>query len=138
MRLLQKLDGWDEFLARFVPCASAENKQLLLKMAERGDDRPKWKTPLGRALSPYTTKGQGSYDPEFDKQIRDLRRDWFVNSATEKKKQLLEIARRGDDKPHWKSVLGQAFYNYTSKSQKSSYDPEFDKQIRELRPDWFK
>ena len=35
MRLLQKLNGWDEFLARFVSArASTFKKQQLLKMAE--------------------------------------------------------------------------------------------------------
>jgi len=49
------------------------------------------------------------------------------------KVQLLQLTKR----PHWRTKLGQAFNNYTSKSH-NAYDPVFDKKIRELKPDWFR
>jgi chorismate mutase len=112
------------------------NKKLLLKIAKNGKDKPSCKTKLGRVLYNYTRKSSSSYDPVFDKQIRKLRPDWFVSTANQNKKLLLKIAKNGKDRPHWKSKLGWALYNYTRKSS-SSYDPVFDKQIRKLRPDWF-
>ena len=113
------------------------NKKLLLEMAKNGKDKPSCKTKLGWALYNYTYKSSGSYDPVFDKQIRKLRPDWFVSTSKQNKKLLLEIAKNGKDKPSRKTKLGGVLYNYTYKSS-DSYDPVFDKQIRKLRPDWFK
>lgn len=61
----------------------------------------------------------GSYDPEFNTEIRKLRPDWFSNTASEAKPKLLRQAREGEARP------------------RQVYDPEFDKIIRELRPNWF-
>jgi hypothetical protein len=118
----------------FVDTAE-ENKRLLLEMAKRGEPRPsKRGNKLGEALVSYTNIKQKCYDPEFDKQIRKLASHWFVDTAEENKKLLLEMARRGDPRPNAKTKLGQALINYTNNR---SYDPEFDKQIRKLAPHWF-
>jgi hypothetical protein len=119
-----------------------EKKQLLLEIAMNGDPRPSQRThELGTVLSSYTNNSNNtSYDLDFDQQIRALRPDWFVLSsdvANEKKRQLLEIAKNGEAKPvAHKHTLAQVFSFYTS-YKSGCYDSEFEKQIRELRPDWF-
>lgn len=60
-----------------------------------------------------------------------------ADEADENKKQLLEMARKEEPRPRaQKTQLGQALGNYTRKSD-SSYNPKFDKEIRELAPHWF-
>lgn len=59
-----------------------KNKEILLEMARSGCERPSHKTFLGRVLVKYTCKSHGSYDLEFDTEIRDLRPDWFINKKT--------------------------------------------------------
>jgi hypothetical protein len=58
-------------------------------------------------------------------------------SSTNKKQELIALAKSGAKRPSQKSPLGGVLSNYTSKSS-SSYDPDFDKEIRTLRPDWFR
>lgn len=126
-----------EVSPRWFVNAVKENKEQLLEMARKGEPRPSRKTESGRALSNYTNKSHGSYDSKFDKQIRQLAPYWFINTADEKKKQLLEMARKEEPRPKWKIKLGQALSSYINKISKS-YDPKFDKQIRQLAPHWFK
>jgi chorismate mutase len=118
---------------------SKENKEKLLDMARNGEPRPiVIKHPLGVVLCHYTNVNSVCYDHVFDKEIRELRPDWFISQsdkAQEKKNKLLEMAKNGEDKPHYKTSLGQAFCNYTNKSH-DCYDHVFDKEIRELRLDW--
>jgi len=116
------------------------NKKLLLQMAKNGEDRPHWKSKLGRALSSYTLKSKICYDAIFDKKIRELRPDWFITSsdkANKNKKLLLQMAKNGEDRPHWKLKISKSLTTYTSKKNKT-YDPVFTEQIKKLRPDWFK
>ena len=117
------------------------NKMALLDTARRGDPRPSQKTRIGRALSQYTSPSSDSYDGEFHKKIRGIRPDWVLSQtavAAQKKKQLLDMAKRGDPRPSFeKTRIGQALSNYTRKSSEA-YDPEFDREIRALRPDWFR
>jgi superfamily II DNA or RNA helicase len=107
----------------------AERKQQLLEMEER----PSKKTRLGQALAGYTTRSNTSYDEEFDVKIRALRPHWF--SASRKaanQQQLLEM----EERPHPTTTLGRALNGYTARSG-GSYDEEFDKKIRALKPHWF-
>jgi hypothetical protein len=93
---------------------------------------------LAQSLSSYTRKNHDCYDSEFDKQIRKLAPHWFVDKVLEKKKKLIEMAKRGHPRPHASNhPLGKAFNSYIGKTH-SSYDPEFDKKIRKLAPNWFR
>ena len=119
-----------------------QKKQKLLEMAKNGEPRPNQKThSLGTVLGFYTTPKSQTYDPVFDKEIRELRSDWFVSrseTANQKKQELLQMAKNGEPKPSRNDPLGSALNTYTKKSKNNmSYDPEFKKEIRELRPDWF-
>lgn len=141
LRLLEKLDDWDQL--EFVSSSEGANqkKQQLLEMARNGELRPnKRKHPLGQVLGFYTNPNSECYDVEFDNQIRKLRPDWFIfrsDVANQKKQQFLEMACNGESRPHYtKHPLGYVLYSYTN-PKRESYDPEFDKQIRKLRPDWF-
>jgi superfamily II DNA or RNA helicase len=120
---------------------AAATKIKLLGLARRKEERRPKGSSINREerllagkLSAYINKNSGSYDPEFDKQIRSLRPDWFENTARIRKAELLRLANRWEPKPSNK--FGRAIFRYTNKNS-CCYDPEFDKQIRSLRPDWF-
>ena len=114
-------------------------KDKLIKIAKNGDQRPiARKHPLGWEFIGYTSINSPSYDPIFDKTIRELRPDWFEDKVQIKKDQLIKIAKNGDQRPiRRKHPLGNALWKYTNKNNKKSYDPKFDKTIRQIRPDWF-
>lgn len=111
-------------------------KQQFLKMARKGETRPFWKTELGIALLHYTSPNDKSYDPEFDRAVRELAPHWFIDTANENKELLLKMAQMGKSKPSWKNKLGTILVNYTCKAS-GSYDPEFDREIRKSAPKWF-
>ena len=106
-------------------------------MAKRGEPKPNAKTKLGMVLSAYTRKNHGSYDVEFDKQIREIS-TWFdyIDTASQNKQLLLDMAKRGEPKPKKNIKLGMVLRSYLRKDQRS-YDAEFDKQIREIST-WIK
>jgi hypothetical protein len=116
-----------------------EKKKDLLEMAKRGEERPNQrKHKLGKNLSSYIVTTHGSYDPEFTKQIKELAPHWFIDTASENKKELLEMAKRGEGRPNtMKTKLGKNLNSYIVTTH-GSYDPEFTKQIKELAPHWFK
>jgi hypothetical protein len=62
--------------------------------------------------------------------------DESVSFADYKKQKLIEMAKSGKPRPRRKTKIGRQLSSYTAKSSKL-YHPEFDKLIRELRPDWF-
>ncbi len=120
--------------------SAVENKKQLLKMAKKGESRPhQTKHPLGRVFVAYICKRKsGSYDPIFDKKIRTEAPHWFINTAVENKRLLLEMAKNGEPRPTAvKHILGTPLCCYVGKSH-SSYDPVFDKKIRKRAPHWFK
>jgi hypothetical protein len=132
-------------LARLVPglvCrtpSSALKKQQLLEMANNGEARPAQRSKLGSALCSYTAKSSSCYDSLFDKQIRNVRPDWFVSKyqvSERKKKDLIKMANEAKPRPNRKHPLGMFLSHVTSKKSEV-YDPIFDKQIRNIRPDWF-
>ena len=119
-----------------------QKKRKLINMAVNGEPRPsERKHKLGSVLSAYTNPKHGCYDFEFDSKMRTIRPDWFLSRSdktNQKKKTLLEMARNGESRPNSiKHSLGGSFRTYVDCKSKS-YDLEFDKQIRELRPDWFR
>lgn len=111
-------------------------KAKLLEMARNGKSRPISRSHIGCVLCDYTNASRESYDPDFDKLIREIRPDWFINTADEKKAEFLKMARAGKPKPVWNDKLGMSLYGYTSEKNEC-YDADFAKKIRTLRPDWF-
>lgn len=116
-------------------------KEKLLKIAAQGKPRPNSKKhPLGMSLNKYICKSGTCYDAEFDQQIRKLAPHWFVNTAEENKKQLIEMAKSIPNQPRPKykeTKLGTVLKFYTTPTA-SSYDPEFTKKVKKLAPCWFK
>ena len=123
----------------FVDTAALKKAELKA-MALRGEPRPsaaKGKHPLGSALCNYTHLSSKSYDPVFDREIRALRPDWFVDTVMLKKTELKAMALRGEPRPNQKKhPLGTMLGMYTN-PKSNMYDPVFDQEIRALRPDWF-
>ncbi len=130
VKKLEQIPGWSwSVLNR----NSRGNKIKLLKLARAGKPKPLHRTKLGMCLKSYVHEN-ASYDADFDKTIKKLAPQWFVNSAETKKKQLLKMARNGEPRPSSKrTTLGQALCSYVG----CAYDAEFDKQIRTLAPHWF-
>jgi len=148
-RQLQKLEaatGWDEFQSqldfRTQSDIANEKKQQLLEMARNGEPKPNSDDKLFQAFHNYTNPNGNSYDANFKKKISKVRPEWLVSQsdrASDKKEQLLEMARNGEPRPSYEThplgrVLG--FYTRNSKSN-HCYDSVFNKKIRKLRPDWF-
>ena len=121
-----------------VKVRTAENKRQLLEMARNGKPRPDYNSKLGVALRCYTSRKSNSYDEVFDKHIRLTAQLWYKITVTEKKQQLLEMARAGKPRPSCKKgKLGMALCHYTNKKS-NSYDEDFDKEIRRTAPHWFR
>ncbi len=113
-----------------------ENKQKLLKMAKNGEKRPHSRTYIGRALNRYICES-ACFDNDFYNQIKELAPKWFEKSSEKNKKILLEMARRGEQRPSkHKTKLGEYLRSYTSKI-KNGYDSSFDNEIRRIAPRWF-
>ena len=144
--MLHKVKSDYREIAKFFPelggkiSSSAHKKQILLGMAKKENPRPSQKTKIGRALSEYTKPSSVMHDAKFHKKMKKFRPDWFLTQsevADQKKKQLIEMAKNGKNRPSYdKTRLGQALSNYTRKSS-HVYDPVFHKTIRELAPHWF-
>lgn len=129
----------DWFVSQFD--IAKQKKKQLLKMAKKGSPKPVWgRHPLGIVFKQYTSKKGSCYDPVFTKEIRLLRPDWFipqrVQNAMQRKKRLIEMAKRGDSRPEPKTKLGYSLCEYLRKNG-VSFDPDFSKKIRRLRLDWF-
>lgn len=127
-----------------------KRKEFLYVLAIEGHPRPSTKDSnveiarAAMALYKLTNIKNPFFEEFFNIKIRKQRPDWFINSADIKKEKLIEWAKAGKPKPSPYSKdkeevsLAKALYNYTAKHRKKLYDPEFDKLIRELRPDWFR
>ena len=112
-----------------------QNKDILLKMAKDGKPKPARKTDknLREALNRFTNPHCEYHDPEFTKEIKSIRPDWFKKTNREI---LLQMAKDGKPKPIgtnlWKSLT--SFMNPNC----LSYDPIFTKDIKNINPEWFK
>lgn len=119
---------------------AGQKKNVLLKMAARGESKPKSETTLDKALHSYLRKDSSSYDPVFARKIKKTRPDWFVSRsriAEQKKRQLLALAKKGGPRPkQQRHPLGNVLGAYTRETS-DSYDPVFARKIKKLRPDWF-
>ncbi|NBO24481.1 MAG: hypothetical protein EBU93_04540 [Chlamydiae bacterium] len=121
---------------------AAEKKKELLEMAKRGEPRPVHKKDrMANQLTDYTCTSSKSHDAEFTNKIKQIAPHWFETRserAAEKKKELLEMARRGEPRSSCsKNKLGKNLVSYTCLGS-TSYDAEFTKKIRQLAPHWFR
>jgi len=75
------------------------------------------------------------YDEVLSYKIQKIRPFWFVKSSNTKKQEILNIACTGGEKPLQSTRLGQALRSYYYKCG-GSYDVDFERGIRKIRPDW--
>jgi hypothetical protein len=143
--MLHKVDSTYRELAKYLPelkarmSSSERNKQLLLKMAEEGKNKPKIRTKLGRTFFTYTTPSQKTYDHAFTKRIKKIAPKWLVTKyhvAEEKKNLLRQMARQKQPRPKASTKLGKSLCSYTAPKD-NAYDAKFTKRIKKLAPDWF-
>lgn len=84
-----------ELLDKYYPIVNFEDpsgkKDLILKIAEEGKEKPKSRAIFGIDLNNYTNKKSLSYDKEFDKKIRQLRPDWFVTPKDKSFKKMMSL-----------------------------------------------
>lgn len=122
---------------------TANNKKELFRMVRNGEDKPRSgrrrpETRLGNSLLRYINPNSTVYDPILVAEIKKLRPDWLVTAISINKKELLKMAKNEENRPiciiH---PLGRLLVNYTNPNH-GCYDPEFSKEIRELRPNWFR
>lgn len=140
LQIEAELESLQDFPGWLKTRKTKENKELLLALAKEGKDRPSLDSELGKALKRYTYSLGVSFDIQFDNQIRSIRPDWFreasVSSSAQKKRQLIELAKSGGKRPTSRTQLGKCLISYLSKTQKT-YDPNFESEIKLIRPDWF-
>jgi hypothetical protein len=128
----------EKLVPEWFQSESELRKEELLKLAAKHKTRPSGRTAIGNALFRYTNPKKGQYDKEFTKKISKLAPGWFSDSVAERKAQLLQMAVRGENRPHSaKHALGGSLCHYTLPSQ-PSYDPVFHRKIKKLAPHWFK
>lgn len=60
----------------------------------------------------------------------------IVDTVSLNKEKIILLAKEGKNKPKNRSKLGRAYYHYTNKND-STYDKNFTKELKQLRPDWF-
>jgi hypothetical protein len=120
----------------------SENKKKLLELTKKPSINSKYpkERGLARALGSYIHKSQECYDSKFDKLIRKTKPEWFIGTAAENKKRLLEMSGRPSQSSEDSEERRIAFRlsSYTNPRKGGSYDPEFDKLIRKTKPHWFK
>ena len=134
----ESIKGWKQHCEFVQSDFTNEKKRQLLKMAEDGSPKPFRKHDLYGVLNSYINNKSTTYDVEFDKRLRSLRPDWFPsNPSIAKKEKLIQMAENGEDMPQYQSSLGMALKNYTNSSA-DTFDENFDKKIKLLRPDWFR
>ena len=113
-------------------------KARLLEYAKEGVQRGELPKDLNSALSSYINSKSKSYDIEFDSEIRLLAKHWFIaDRVKDKKARILEYAKEGVQRGELPKDLNSALSSYTS-SKHSSYDTEFDSEIRLLAKHWFR
>lgn len=86
---------------------------------------------FGQALTNYLQK-----DPIFAEEIKRLAPHWFVDTAAENKKILLEMAKKGEQKPLRDNKYGKVLHHYIGQNERT-YDPVFTAEIKKLAPNWF-
>jgi hypothetical protein len=128
-------DWFETFLTK-----AKKKKRELLRMARAGEPKPHYsKNPLGIVFSCYVTKSQSGYDAKFTAKIRALRPDWFethFTGAAHKKAILLRMAKSGAPRPTPLShPLGRCFNEYLNPAS-STYDRDFGRNLKKVRPDW--
>lgn len=119
-----------------------QNKKQIIKLAKQGKTKKYiWnRERFGVVLYNYTNHKNPCYDPSFTNKIKKLRPDWFVTSSQivdTKKKQIIKIAKNGEDRPSRKTKMGIALNNYIARCNRNKHF-EFYNLIRKLRPDWFR
>lgn len=123
-------------------------KKRILEMAVSGAERPSVKSKnkeisnLGRALDYYASKK--CIDTRFCELIRKTAPHWFISpqeKIVENKRNLIQIAKTGKDKPskdfsnEREKQLYRSFHKYVNK-ECPQYDEEFTKKIKEVAPTW--
>lgn len=127
----------------------AKKKHEIIDLARSGGERPLQNSDdthiraLASVLSKFTNSThRGSI---FDKKVRRLAPQWFINTALENKKKLLSMAKRGIRRPtnnnNWHSTdeekrLWAKFCRYID-PKANTYDRDFTEKVRFLAPHWF-
>ena len=110
--------------------SACEKKAALLALPP-GSPKPKWNTPLGRALQTYTKPSSSSYDSKLRAALEEKQPQW---KPCFRKKVLLALPP-GSPKPKRNTPLGDALASYTEPSS-LSYDVVFHAQVKKKHRRW--
>jgi hypothetical protein len=125
-----------------------DRRTILLALAAGGAPRPSSTSKninekrLGESFNNYVNAGPYR-DAAFAHKIRKLAPDWFKDSATIKKRKLVEMASSGKPKPKKNSadcdeqILANALCLYCNSKHRTGYDSNFETKIHQLAPQWF-
>ena len=106
----------------------------LIAMAQRGEGRPKWGSPIARCLAQDASRI--SKYPDFSRTIHALAPQWFQKDVVAAmKSKLLAMAESGRSKPSPETVEGKRLAIYMCKAH-PCYDAELRMRIALVRPDW--
>jgi hypothetical protein len=142
------LDKIALLLIDYARRSATKSKAQLLEMARQHDPRPKPQSSdpeekrLGIALNNFVNAGPYQ-DRDFATAIKDANPSWVKDPVAVKKRKLLSIARRGGKRPSFDSedpkerALAHALCLYRNPNY-VGYDPEFEREIARLAPDWAK
>lgn len=106
------------------------HKQILIKMAKNGEDRPTYKTKIGKLLCNYLKR-----DKKFRSIIEKTRPDWLLSGSDLTKQKLIEMCKNGKKKPSIRTKLGRKFYRYAIE-KRSCFDINFKKTIKSINSAW--
>jgi hypothetical protein len=117
-----------------------KTKKEIIKIAKTNIPKPMHNSKLGEAIYRYTNKKSKSYDEEFTNQLKKIKPTWVITRAdiaNKNKQDIIKLAKLGKSRPPKTTRLGAYLSNCINKNN-YSYDAEFTKEIKKLRPDWFK
>jgi len=127
-------------LPRWFVTLTMKRKKKFLRMAKKSEDKSNLSSNLAHSFYQYITPGSKSYDPIFREQIKSIRPIWLLTKlekTKKRKRQLLKMAKNGENKPEHGSILARAFYTFTyNRKTTRSYCPDFVAEIKKLAPDW--
>ena len=111
---------------------SSSKKQILFEMAKKGDKKPKWGSRLSQALSSYTVRSSGAFDPIFTIEIEKLGWVGQEREAEKTKKEILQIAKKYPlEKMKDKHPLYNRLCGYLKR------DEDFRNALINIAPQWF-
>ena len=129
-RIVDVMASVERFERVFLRDSGRGKQEILEYYTQHGRFPPK-KHALYRRLVSYTSPNDRCYDKEFAKKVREMGYALRHHGIVVKKKEIIAYFKKTGHFPQRGHPLYYAIRTYASRHS-SSYDPRFDKQIRDL------